>query len=97
MGTGAVVSALTTYQVANKTLGCCSSPPCTSSMSYAPSGPNVSIENEVQGGGDNGEIAPAVFDLTDHLPHDGHPFSLRFTALDQGVEGELSRVFVNID
>ena len=92
-----VVSAFTTYQVANKVLGCCTNPPCTSSVSYVPSGPNVSIENEIQGGGDNGEIAPAVFDLTDHLPHDGHHFSLRFTAIDQGVQGELSRVFINLD
>jgi hypothetical protein len=92
-----VVAAYTTYQVSDQQLGCCVSPPCTTELTYAQGGPLVTIGNEVQGGGDNGNIAAAVFDLTSYLPQSGTPFYLRFTALDQGIEGALDRVFLNID
>lgn len=91
-----VVAAVTTYQIATQVLGCCFTQPCESSLSYAAGGPNVTIDNLVQGGGDNGSIAAGAFDLTSYLPTGGGPFFLRFTALDQGVEGALDRVFLNV-
>jgi hypothetical protein len=94
-----VVAALTTYQETTQAFGCCvdPNPTCTSSVSYAAGGPTVSIDNHVQGGGDNGAVPAGAFDLTSLLPPGPGPFYLRFTALDQGVEGALDRVFVNVD
>ena len=56
----------------------------------------MAIDNAVQGGGNNGAIAAGAFDLSDLLPNDGSTFSVRVTALDQGVEGRLDRVFMNV-
>ncbi|MDY0003447.1 MAG: Ig-like domain-containing protein, partial [Polyangia bacterium] len=89
-----VVAAFTTFQIGTQNLNCCQSPPCTSSLTYDSGG--VAIQNLVQGGGNNGAIAAGAFDLTPHLPAGSGPFFLRFTALDQGVEGALDRVFLNI-
>lgn len=44
-----------------------------------------------------GVISAGAFDLTPHLPVGTSHFFLRFTALDQGVEGALDRVFLNVD
>ncbi len=92
-----VLAAVTTYQIANQVLGCCTSPPCTSQLAYVAGGPSVTIENGVQGGGNNGSIAAGALDLTDLLPPGNDPFFLRFTALDQGVQGALDRIFVNVE
>lgn len=91
---GTVLAALSTYQESNQVLGCCFNPPCTTSLEYAASGD--AIQNLIQGGGNNGEIAAGAFDLTPYLPASGS-FYLRFTGLDQGIEGALDRVFMNID
>lgn len=91
-----VVAALATWQEGTQVLGCCDSPPCSTSLGYAPGGPTVPIQNLVQGGGNNGVISAGSFDLTPYLPPGTDPFYLRFTALDQGVEGALDRIFLNV-
>ncbi len=91
-----VVAAIATWQQGTQVLGCCDSPPCDTALSYAPGGPTVLIENLIQGGGNNGDITAGSFDLTPYLPTGSAPFFLRFTALDQGVEGALDRIFLNV-
>jgi hypothetical protein len=91
-----IIAAVTTWQEGTQVLGCCDSPPCSTALGYAPGGPNVLIENLVQGGGNNGVIPAGSFDLTPYLPLGTDPFYLRFTALDQGVVGALDRIFLNV-
>lgn len=91
-----VIAAVTTWQEGTQVLGCCDAPPCSTALGYAPGGPTVPIDNLVQGGGNNGTIPAGSFDLTPYLPPGTAPFFLRFTALDQGVEGALDRIFLNV-
>ena len=91
-----VLAAVTTYQLGTVVAGCCTQIGCESSCAYAAGGPGVPIVNLVQGGGDNGAIAAGAFDITPYLPPLGQSFFLRFTALDQGVQGRLDKVFLNI-
>lgn len=91
-----VLVALTTYQIGTQELGCCAAPPCTSALSYAGAVPPILIQNVVQGGGNNGSVPAGALDLTSHLPTGTDHFFLRFTALDQGVDGALDRVFLNV-
>ena len=62
------------------------------SVDFGITGRDVYLEKR----GNNGAIPAGSFDLTPYLPPGTDPFYLRFTALDQGVEGALDRIFLNV-